>query len=449
MTQHIVVGRLGPTDRPAVPTGTGAQLDLQLMSSGRLNYGISDSTDDLLRLGLQPTEVALDLVVLAAHVFAADTRIPRTLSQDSWTREIRLIVPVSAPALWQNVEPVLGRMLNFLTSDLWQIEFRPRPQARARLVAQRTVRRRTAYDALSLFSGGLDSLIGAIDIAAAGTPTLLVSHAADGATSKAQAELFTGLRRHYQTQTLDRLRTWMVFPKGLGPGLEDTTRSRSFLFFALGVLAGSGFPPPFTLRAPENGFIAINVPMDVLRLGALSTRTTHPFYIARWNELLDGLSIQGHVENPYWDRTKGEMASNCSDTTLLATLVAASMSCSAPTKHRWQGLPTMHCGYCLPCLIRRSSLEAALGRANDPTRYFLADLAAFPLSTRQTEGRQVRSLQVAIARAKANPLVARAGVYRSGPLTDLSPAEIGRLQLVYHRGLMEVDALLANVTTTP
>ena len=65
---------------------------------------------------------------------------------------------------------------------------------------------------------------------------------------------------------------------------------------------------PFTHKVPENGLIAVNVPLDPLRLGALSTRTTHPFYIARWNDALDALGITGRIENPYWDRTKGEMA---------------------------------------------------------------------------------------------------------------------------------------------
>ena len=50
--------------------------------------------------------------------------------------------------------------------------------------------------------------------------------------------------------------------------------------------ASTGLARPLILRVPKNGLIALNVPLDQLRLGALSTRTTHPFYIARWNELV-------------------------------------------------------------------------------------------------------------------------------------------------------------------
>ena len=57
-----------------------------------------------------------------------------------------------------------------------------------------------------------------------------------------------------------------------------------------------------------------------LRLGALSTRTTHPFYMARWNELLAALGISGRIENPYWHKTKGEMVGECANGALLARL---------------------------------------------------------------------------------------------------------------------------------
>ncbi|TIQ75319.1 MAG: hypothetical protein E5X64_38665, partial [Mesorhizobium sp.] len=174
---------------------------------------------------------------------------------------------------------------------------------------------------------------------------------------------FEALKAQYPAIPFRRLRLWMAFPEGFvrGSAGENTTRGRSFLFFALGVFAGSGLDDPFTLKVPENGLIAVNVPLDPLRLGALSTRTTHPFYIARWNDVL--------IENPYWDMTKGEMVAACADGALLRRLTSTSLSCAAPTKGRWQGLGTQHCGYCLPCLIRRASLLKGFGPGADPTVY--------------------------------------------------------------------------------
>src|SRR5258708_32609005 len=115
----------------------------------------------------------------------------------------------------------------------------------------------------------------------------------------------------------------MTYAKDLvkDSAVEETTRGRSFLFIAAGLFAGTGLNQPFTLRVPENGLIALNVPLDLLRLGSLSTRTTHPFYMARWNDLLAALGINGNVENPYWDRTKGEMVAGCANRALLKTLL--------------------------------------------------------------------------------------------------------------------------------
>ena len=60
---------------------------------------------DLRTKNVFPTEVGLDLYVLALHVYAADTRISRdTESDDAWTREIRLVVPVSDVPRWSAAE---------------------------------------------------------------------------------------------------------------------------------------------------------------------------------------------------------------------------------------------------------------------------------------------------------------------------------------------------------
>src|SRR5580692_8450540 len=130
MRRHVIIGRFGSSDRAPVPTADG-EVDTRLefvAAKRRLGHGIGDALDDLARLGAFPSEIALDLLVLAAHVQAADTRISRsTESQDTWTREIRLVVPVSEPARWSAATALLQRMLNFLTGDLWTIGFRSRP----------------------------------------------------------------------------------------------------------------------------------------------------------------------------------------------------------------------------------------------------------------------------------------------------------------------------------
>ncbi len=164
--------------------------------------------------------------------------------------------------------------------------------------------------------------------------------------------------------------------------------------------------------------------------------------------LLRVLDIDGEVQNPYWDKTKGEMASNCSNGTLLKKLASDSLSCSSPTKGRWNGLGIEHCGYCLPCIIRRASLEAAFGANNDTTRYTVSDLCSKELNTLKAEGVQIRSFQYAIERVKKQPKLANLLIHKPGSLAD-EIANLDQLAAVYHRGLMEVSRLISGVRTRP
>lgn len=454
MKRQLLAGRFGPGDRTAIPIATDEQLTRLDMVAGErtFDHGIGGALTSLKALGVHPSEIGIDLLVLAAHIHAADTRISRAeQSQDSWTREIRLVVPVSDPLRWGKAISTLTSMLNFLTGDRWTIGFRSRPEKFAAIAQEAPPTLLSPpFDSLSLFSGGLDSLIGAIDLLKRGKTPLLVSHFGEGATSDAQTKLFTKLKKQYAGSAFERLRVGMTFDDGLvkGVGSENSTRGRSFLFIALGVFAGTGFATSFTLRVPENGLIALNVPLDPLRLGSNSTRTTHPYYMARWNDLLSNLGIDGRVENPYWNKTKGEMTAACEDKKMLFKLASDSLSCSSPTKGRWKGLGIEHCGYCLPCLIRRAALADAWGIGQDETTYTVPDLRAQTLDTRESAGQQVRSFQFAIERLRKRPSLAKLLIHKPGSLAD----ETGRLDQwagVYQRGLNEVARLIDGVKTRP
>lgn len=448
MRRHVLIGRFGDDDKTRVPKARDEVAStLQLVAGKRLDHGIGRALNDLKALSLSPSEIGADLLVVAAHVHAADTRLSRSSeSQDAWTREIRLVVPVSDPARWAAATPTLMRALNFLTGDRWEVGFRKRPKAFKTIVpAAAPTLLPPPFDGVSLFSGGLDSLIGAIDALEGKETPLLVSHAGEGLVSKSQERCFDGLKAVYPGSAFNRLRVWMSFDAGLFDDVasEDTTRGRSFLFFSLGVTAGTSLASPFVLKVPENGLIALNVPLDRLRLGALSTRTTHPFYIARWNEMLVTLGIDGRIDNPYWDKTKGEMVAACANPAVLNTLVPSSLSCSSPSKGRWTKQPQGHCGFCLPCLIRRAALQP-----NDPTGYTLANLGAGPLDTKQAAGQQVRSFEIAIARLAARPDLAKVLIHKPGPLYDHLDRH-DALAGVYRRGLEEVGRLLTDVQTAP
>ena len=76
----------------------------------------------------------------------------------------------------------------------------------------------------------------------------------------------------------------------------------------------------------------------------------------------------------------------------------------------------------------------------------LPDLTAYTLDTRQAEGQQVRSFQLAIRRLAKRPELAKVLIHKPGPLSD-HPDRIDAYAEVYRRSLEEVGAILTDVRT--
>lgn len=452
MRRHSIIARLGPTDKTSVSVDRqdSVQTEIRFVDGHkRLGFGIGQLVDQLRRRGIVPSDQGIDLALLAATVTAADTRISRaTESQDSWTREIDLYVPVSDPKLWSDGASLIERMLSFLTGDRWRLFFRSRHKDYQRLVPQRGHLISPSCTSVCLFSGGLDSFVGAIDLLAAGEKPLFVSHYWDLSTSS-QAVCASRLGKTYGKLGPRHVRARVGFEGELvkGSRTEPTQRGRSFLFFAMAAAAASGLTGKPAIYVPENGLISLNVPLDPLRVGAWSTRTTHPFYMARWQDLLDHLGLSADLQNPYRFQTKGEMLANCANASLLKASLTDTISCSSVAKARWQGLPPGHCGHCVPCLIRRASIEKAFN--SDPTTHTLADLTSHPLDSKSAEGEHIRSFQLMAARLKNDPSVAKVIVHKSGPLTDYPPQDISHYSDVFLRGISEVHELIEHANVRP
>lgn len=454
MRRFSLIGRLGPDDKAKINTvqPDAYAFEIDFLDGDRcMGFGIGHALDQLASLGLHPSERGIDLVVLAALVNAGDTRVSRKLNaQDGWTREIDLYVPVSTPRAWTASTRSIEAMLRFLTGDRWRVFFRDRT-SRATTLA--VAPKRLAIDGLtkvSLLSGGLDSLIGAIDLLSGGEQRpLFVSHYWDGETAKAQAYILERLEARFGKEAFKSLRVRLGFDKHhLATGeTENTQRGRSFLFYSLATLAASAIEGRTTVDIPENGLIALNVPLDPLRFGALSTRTAHPHFIARMQSLINALELDVELNNPYRHMTKGEMVANCADKVFLEKIVGNSMSCSSPAKARYKKLSPRHCGYCVPCLIRKASLEFGLD-GDDKTLYTIGDLKAKVLASDRPEGEHVRSFQLMAKRIEATPSLSKILVHKPGPLYD-EPAAILDYADVFRRGVLEVAKLLAGVRTRP
>ena len=315
-------------------------------------------------IGWRPTRQSLDLMLLGASTYCVDKTADRATQRDAWTRDIRLHLPVADAPAWDAAGAEAA--LDFLTGDRWQIKVYT--SAHDPLAAARNAAAAVGgidADAVCLFSGGLDSLCGAIDLLERnrGWRVVLLGHYEGGGQAPtAQENLHNRLAAEYGEDRVE-LRQLFLRPapangsqtQPLPRVSERTTRSRSLLFLtaALALASAAGDAPVYV---PENGFIGVNVPLTRARSGSLSTRTTHPHFMALLGDLIAAVGVKIEIRNPYRLSTKGEMLAQSSNPRLLRALVDDSISCAHPETPRWQKRPQGNCGYCFPCLIRRSAL---------------------------------------------------------------------------------------------
>ncbi|WP_316205315.1 Qat anti-phage system QueC-like protein QatC [Bradyrhizobium sp. SZCCHNS3004] len=379
---------------------------------------------DIRRARLAPTRKAWDLLSIALSVMAADAAGRRNLSPDGWTREFDLEIAVAEPTLWNELADLVTDALAFLTTDRWRLRFiaggaAPSPPAE---------HIRPPENAVVLLSGGLDSLSGAIDLAASGERLVAISKTVRGDAEKQvefASRIGTGLR-HFQLND-----------NATVPGGDDTTqRARSIIFLAFGVLVATALRPynsggALPLYVCENGFIAVNPPLTGSRVGSLSTRTAHPYFLTLMQDILDAASIGVKIRTPYATKTKGEMLRECADQLLLRKLAGRSTSCG-----RFQRFNYRHCGRCVPCQVRRAAFLA--WGEDDPTEYVYEDLGRDDPDYAGFD--DVRSVGMALAAVKDGDFEQWLGSALSWPRLDQREA----LKDMLSRGLAELGTLHAH-----
>jgi hypothetical protein len=370
---------------------------------------------------------AMDLLSIAMAVTAADTFVLRADAPDGWGRNFEVVLPLADPAPWENLRPALEATLRFLSSDKWHFEFiagGAEPPVDSVIRNRNRVLDLSKVDCVSLFSGGLDSAIGALDLLGQGRRPLLVSHASRGDADKQDAVAGL-LPARCERMSVNTYPTWA------GPD-DDSMRTRSFQFLALGVLAAEAIAKYQRLARSEllvceNGLIALNPPLTPRRMGSHSTRTTHPYFLQAFQEIIISAGLPVSVSNPYRLYTKAEMALPHAEQTSFRSFASTTVSCGKWKRRNQQ------CGRCVPCLIRRASLHAA--SIADDTDYQFPDLQSV---MGDEEGRDdLIAVQAAILRGPIGEL----GVLKAGPLpTD--PIDRAALVSVVARGMQELQSFL-------
>jgi len=333
--------------------------------------GLNIDFKNLYMFTRRQTGIDFDLFLTGCFVYGIDILLPREkFAHNGWNREIEVEFPIENPDVFNKEKNILEATLSFLTGDEWRISFTQRENfplyhfGKRIKVFENVLRK--SHKKVSLFSGGLDSLIGVIDqLAKSNDRIALVSHY-DGTSFRGartdQNKIIDVLQKKYPNchliQTRVDLSGYDINSNKIQK--ETTLRGRSFLFLCKAIFVAHSIDDGTDVLIPENGTISLNYPLTPSRISSCSTRTSHPYYLAKMEEFIKSIGLNHSIKNKYGLKTKGEMLEECKDRDLILKTYGLSCSCGKRGTRkdiRDNSIGTNHCGICMPCIYRRVALH--------------------------------------------------------------------------------------------
>ena len=315
-----------------------------------------------------------DLLEIAAIVYVSDIHLPRN---DLFARDLTYLIPVRHPEVWKGQADALARIVSFLSYNAARFEF---VQGEGRRSPKKDFSPKEDERCVALFSGGLDSYVGALDLLERQKrKPILVSHYSSPMLARAQKDLVKSIGkkhrrlRHAQVQVCAEGRKLAkLYRLGRPPRQVLYQYARSFLFLTLAscVALENGIAE---IYIHENGPAALNPALSEARF---STRTTHPTFVRHFSALIkDTFGVDLRFVRPYALKTKGEVVQLLEkeldeewqeEIKYTNSCWAASRVTLWAKEHEVAEYSGHHCGRCLPCIWRRSALESAgLGEKDD------------------------------------------------------------------------------------
>jgi 7-cyano-7-deazaguanine synthase in queuosine biosynthesis len=371
------------------------------------------------------TPESLEFFYFTLIVYAIDKIEQREKTTDGWTRHFHVRIPVACQEKWEAIQSNLEETISFLTGDQWTFDFYG---AKFCLAVPSKKIRRTGFsrikspEVVSLFSGGLDSLIGIIDWLEEHPNSSLFGvgfHDIDVSGPKSQQKsLIEKLQPVYQHRFESILLGGGISRNERnGSNFETSFRSRSIVFLGTGILCASQFGSQVPLFIPENGAIALNMPLTPARRGSLSTRTCHPFFIESMQRIIKCLGIETPLYNPLMFKTKGDCVQQCKNVALLAQAAPISVSCGKipRDKNACDNKVARNCGRCVPCIFRRAALHTA-GLDQETYHYDIFNNEQRLLNYKEETWNDIRSILSFIKKKDTESQIARK-LIAGGPLT--------------------------------
>lgn len=351
----------------------------------RLNYlplpdypqNVHITLPDFVRKIFHLPNCILDLLEIAAYVFAADRLVSRgarnLVEYHSWSRSFVFVIPVRDHDFWGQsiVRKSLSAALEFMTGDRsYDFVFQAGHSTPPTSLFDREEFKLDAPNGLSiiLFSGGLDSLAGTIErLEKSDDNVCLVSHQSQPGTKKTQNRLYEALNRHYPRRV-----SHYSFGCNLHGirAVEETQRTRSFLYTSIAFALSYAYSQEH-IFVYENGVTSINFSRRQDLANARASRTTHPKTISLLQNLFNIISNKPlEIRSPFLWKTKADVFQSLTQSKH-PELIPSSVSCSKTFQNLEQAT---HCGTCFQCIDRRIAAYAANSEELDESGIYSSDM---------------------------------------------------------------------------
>lgn len=389
--------------------------------------------------------IVRDLVLVSAYLLLADGAITRGRKNDPlatrWRRDLFLHIPVSDPHRWNGARGELIELLEFATDDSWAFDFRLAGEEQ-----QLTLNLASTGDesptCVALFSGGLDSLAGALRLVDSGERPVLASHWTTESGRTHREAVVGALRTRKPGWRFPNPSLHTVRAREAGDAAEYTQRSRGILYLSLGV--GVALQAGLErLVIAENAVTSLNLEQSRQSVGAMRSRTTHPKTISLFRGLLSRLGIDVSIDTPFFDCTKGEVAQEA-----IARggedLAHLTVSCA---RGLFATREQPHCGTCSQCVDRRfAGVWAGWNDATEVTQHSV-DLFRDSLQAGEaaTYAEQYIRFATDVLNMSVDAFVSQKDVFRAVEDADDPASELRRIHAVVRRHSEQVDSAFSEV----
>ncbi len=304
-----------------------------------------------------------DLLEIAGYIFAADRKTYRGKEDDleyhSWSRSFHFYFNVRDYNFWNKpeVQDLLEQALCFMSGDhSYKFTFQKAKEDHPASIFdnEKFILNTPENLRVALFSGGLDSLAGAIEtLETTDAEVCLISHqSGQPGVAKTQRILYDEINKLYPNRCKH-----FKFHCGLykSNARDETQRTRSFLYNSTAFALAKTYKQN-CIYVYENGITSINFSETQDLMNGRSSRTTHPKTIGILEKLFTLIAEEPfYIHHPYLFKTKTDVVRVLKEYDRL-DIFDSSVSCSKTRSHP-PGFT--HCGVCSQCIDRRFAVYAS------------------------------------------------------------------------------------------